>query len=280
MEIFGNIFNTVFFAPIVNLLVFIWRLLEASNIPGSIGWSIIGLTVVIRALVWPFMAAQLKSAQKMQQLKPHMDALKKKHDKDKQALALAQAALFKEHNYNPAAGCVPALLQIPVFIALYNAISSLFNNQAGLDHINYFLYNQAWRLTESPDPYWLGLNLAIKPMDSWNSVWLAAILIPVITGVLQFVQSKMMMPATEKAAVSTVVKGQKKEEPSTEDTMATVQSQMVFIMPVMIGYFAYTFPIGLALYWNMFSILGIYQQYLIGGWGGLRPWLEKAKLIK
>ncbi len=280
MEIFGNIFNTVFFAPIVNLLVFIWRLLEASNIPGSIGWSIIGLTIVIRALVWPFMAAQLKSAQKMQQLKPHMDALKKKHDKDKQALALAQAALFKEHNYNPAAGCVPALMQIPVFIALYNAISSLFNNQAGLDHINYFLYNQAWRLTESPDPYWLGLNLAVKPMDSWNSVWVAAILIPVITGALQFIQSKMMMPVTEKNAVIPTVKGQKKEEPSTEETMATVQSQMVFIMPVMIGYFAYTFPIGLALYWNMFSILGIYQQYMIGGWGGLRPWLEKAKLVK
>jgi YidC/Oxa1 family membrane protein insertase len=156
----------------------------------------------------------------------------------------------------------------------------LFNNQAGLDHINYFLYNQAWRLTESPDPYWLGLNLAVKPMDSWNSVWVAAILIPVITGALQFIQSKMMMPVTEKTAVIPTVKGQKKEEPSTEETMATVQSQMVFIMPVMIGYFAYTFPIGLALYWNMFSILGIYQQYMIGGWGGLRPWLEKAKLVK
>ena len=84
----------------------------------------------------------------------------------------------------------------------------------------------------------------------------------------------------EKKAVVVKGKDDKKPEADTEETMAMVQSQMTFIMPLMIGYFAYTFPIGLALYWNMFSLIGIYQQYMIGGWGGLKPWLAKANLVK
>jgi hypothetical protein len=62
---------------------------------------------------------------------------------------------------------------------------------------------------------------------------------------------------------------EKKEKESSEDTMAAVQGQMLFLMPIMIGYFAFSFPVGLAIYWNTFTILGIIQQYYVSGWGGL-----------
>lgn len=273
MQFIGDIFNYIFFAPVVNALVLILNLLELVHIPGALGLSIILLTVIIRLLVWPLMSAQLRSAKKMGDLKPHLDALKKKHDKDKQAFALAQAQLFKEHGYNPAAGCLPSLLQIPAIIALYQAISSLFDGQKGLEHINYFLYPFVKDLTSAPDPYFLGFNLASRPSD-FTKVGVVVLLIPVVTALLQFAQSKMMTPKVVKEYPSDSPK-EKKEKEKTEDAMTAVQGQMTYMMPIMIGYFAFSFPIGLALYWNAFSLLGIYQQYKISGWGGLEGWVKR-----
>lgn len=277
MQIVGDIFNTIFLAPVFNVLVIILRSLESLGVPGALGLAIIILTVLIRLLTWPLMGQQLKSAKKMADLKPHLDVLKKKHDKDKTAYATAQAALFKEHGYNPAAGCLPTLIQIPVIIALYQSISSLFDGASGLAHINYFLYPVVEKLTSAPNPYFLGLNLASKPADFASVGWVV-LTIPVLTGLLQLLQSKMMIPVPVKQYPSDSPK-EVKEKEGTEDSMAAVQSQMTYMLPVMIGFFAYNFPIGLAIYWNMFSLMGIYQQYQVSGWGGLRPWLQKIKIV-
>src|SRR3989304_8809199 len=115
----GEIFDLVFFGPVINLLVIIFQGLSAVHIPGALGFAILILTVIIRIIVWPFMATQIKATKKMADLKPHLNELKKKHKDDKKALASAQMALYKEHGVNPAGGCLPALIQIPVFIALF-----------------------------------------------------------------------------------------------------------------------------------------------------------------
>lgn len=278
MNFFGDIFNTLFFAPVVNLLVLLLQGLNSVGAPSALGLAIIILTLLIRIVVWPLITTQLRSAKKMSELKPHLDALRAKHGKDNVAMAKAQNELFKEHGYNPAAGCLPTLLQIPLIIGLYQSISSLFNGQSGLDHINYFLYSESWRLTEAPDPYFLGFNLAVRPSEFMQVGWIV-LLIPVITGLLQLLQSKMMLPAGPLKKYPSDSPKEKKEKDSLEDTMASLQTQMTYMMPLMIGYFAFNFPIGLALYWNVFSLLGIYQQYQVSGWGGLRPWLEKARVL-
>jgi len=272
MPVIGDIFNVLFFAPIVNLIVFVIRVLEASSIPGALGFAIILLTIGIRVLIWPLMATQMKSAKKMADLRPHLEELKKKHSSDKQALAAAQMALYKEHGVNPAAGCLPVLIQIPPMIAIYQVIFAFFEGDHGLSKINNVLYNPDWKLTSIPDLNFFGLNLAIKPSD-FQTAGLLVLLVPVITGLLQFVQSKMMSPKAVKAYPSDSPK-EKKEKESTEDTMMAVQSQMVYFMPVMIGYIAFTFPLGLALYWNTLTIIGIWQQYRISGWGGLTDFLK------
>ena len=78
----GDLFNQIFVGPIVNLLVLIYFGLSSINIPGALGFAIIILTVFVRFLVWPLMSAQLKSAKKMMDLKPHLDILKQKHKDD------------------------------------------------------------------------------------------------------------------------------------------------------------------------------------------------------
>lgn len=278
MPIIGDLFNTLFFAPVVNLIVFVIRILEASNVPGALGFAIIFLTIGIRALIWPLMSSQMKSAKKMADLRPHLEDLKKKHATDKQALAAAQMALYKEHGVNPAAGCLPVLIQIPPMIAIYQVIFAFFEGDHGLSKINNVLYNQSWKLNSIPDLHFFGLNLAIKPSD-FQTAGLLVLLVPVVTGLLQFAQSKMMSPKPVKAYPSDSPK-EKKEKESTEDTMMAVQSQMIYFMPVMIGYIAFTFPLGLALYWNTLTLIGIWQQYRISGWGSLVDLIQKLKIKK
>src|SRR3989344_487045 len=275
MDFIFNIFNTIFFAPIVNLIVLIIRLLDSVGIPGSLGFAIIILTFLIRMLIWPLMASSMKSMKKMAELKPRIEELKVKHKEDKSALAAAQMALYKEHGINPAGGCLPTLIQIPPLIAIYQVIYAFFEGGAGLEKINKVLYDPSWKLSEIPDLNFLGLNLADKPSD-FGRIGLLVLLVPVITALLQLAQSKMMAPKAVKKYPSDSPK-EKKEKESMEETMEAVQGQMMFLMPLMIGYISFTFPIGLALYWNTLTIIGIVQQYLIGGWGGLDVLISRVR---
>ncbi len=280
MELIGTVFNTIFFGPIVNLLVLVYKLLILIHIPGALGFSIIILTVLIRFLVWPFTASQMKSMQKMASLKPHLDELKTKHKDDKQALAAAQMALYKEHGVNPAGGCLPSLIQIPVFIGLYQSILNMVPRgtaaaqAAGLQHINSVLYNPWLHLSSAPNQSFFGLNLAVAPSDFLHQgVFL--LLIPVLTGALTFVQSKMMAPAQPLKIYKDDKPKEIKQKEGMDEAMSSMQGQMTYLMPVMIGYFAFQFPVGLAFYWNTFTIMGIIQQYRIGGWGGLTGIIKK-----
>ncbi len=265
----GQIFNLVILGPILNLLVLIYQGLTFLHIPGALGFSILILTILIRVLVWPFMSQQIKATKKMADLKPHLDNLKIKHKDDKKELASAQMALYKEHGVNPAGGCLPALIQIPVFIGLYQSIIHMLPSSGGtnINFINSLLYFPQFKLPQALDPNFFGLNLGIKP-SQFSQFGIFLLLIPVLTASLTFIQSKMALPKAIKKYPSDSPK-EKKEKEGVEESMGQVQSQMVYMMPVMIGYFAFSFPIGLAIYWNTYTILGIIQQHRVSGWGGL-----------
>lgn len=271
----GDIFNILLLQPTLNLIVVILRSVEALHIPGALGISIILLTLIIKLVTWPLTNQQLKASKKMLELKPHMDALKNKHRGNQQALAAAQMQLYKEHGVNPAGGCLPAVLQILLIYPLYQVIQAFLEAGHGLERINYFLYDKSWHLDHLPDPHFLGLNLATKPSE-FATAGVFLLLIPIITAALQFVLSKMMSPMG--VPVKKDDKPKEVKEKAKEEDMATaMQGQMLVMMPVMIGFFAFQFPIGLALYWNTISILSIYQQYLITGWGGLEVWIKKFR---
>ena len=101
------------------------------------------------------------------------------------------------------------------------------------------------------------------------------LLIPLITGALQFIQSKMLAPQTAGAKVQKKQSESGDKKDSMEDSLASVQSQMILIMPAMIAFFSYGFPVGLSLYWNTFTIVGIFQQYVISGPGAFGKYLPK-----
>lgn len=255
-----NLWNQLLVWPILNVLVAFYRFFEFLHIPGPLGFAVIGLTIVIRLLLYPLMAAQLRSAKKMAKIKPHMDALAAKHKGDKQALQQAQMALYKEHGVNPAAGCLPLLIQMPVLIALYNVFYQLLNNgnlTKVISEINQIVYVPALKIT-TLDLNFFGINLAVKPSQFQTHGYLL-LLVPVITGALQYWQTKLMMPTKPAGTKVLAVKGEKPKE----DMAGDMQKQMAIITPLMFGYFAYQFPLGLALYWNVFGLFGILQQIAI-----------------
>ncbi len=258
----ANLWNQLFMWPIINLLMAFYKIFEWAHIPGPLGFAVVALTIAIRFLLYPLMHAQLSSAKKMQNLKPHLDALSAKHKDNKTALQQAQLDLYKEHGVNPAAGCLPLLIQMPVLIALYNVFYQVLQNgnmSKLVSDINHVVY-APWLRVTTIDLSFLGTNLAIKPSE-WQAHGWWLLLIPVVTGLLQFWQSKLMMPAqiapVEKLAIR---KKGVVEEKKPEDTAMEIQKQMMLITPIMFGMFAYQFPLGLALYWNIFGLFGIMQQ--------------------
>ncbi len=264
-----NTFDLILINPLLNILVFFYLILHSVSIPGALGFAIILLTVIIRMALWPLTSVQLKSSQKMAALKPHLDRIKADHGHDKVRHQQEISKLYKEHGVNPLAGCLPLLLQIPVFIALYQVLLKIveFDKADFLSSINSRLL-PILHLDKTPATAFLGFSLADKP-SQWQQVGFLILLVPAITGVLQFIQSKMMAPAVTSKPART------NEKQGLEDSMAQMQSQMILIMPLMIAFFSYGFPVGLSLYWNTFTVIGIIQQYKISGAGSLNKYLPQ-----
>lgn len=261
-----SIWNQIFIWPILNALIALDKGFSFLGIPGSFGWAIIALTVLMRLLLYPLTASQLKSAKKMQELQPHLAALKAKHGQDKQKLAQAQMDLYKAHGVNPAAGCLPLLISFPILISLYQVFLKVLTNgnlaevTGQINQIVYFPFLKIERL----DLYFFGVNLAEKP-TAWATVGWWLLLVPVLTFLLYLIQVKMMAPASQQTT-----SGSREKKGSMEEAMQSLnKGPMSLLFPLMIGFFAYGFPVGLSLYWNTFTLLAIGQQYFTTGLGGL-----------
>jgi len=257
----NSFFDAVFVIPILNILVVFYRLFQIVGLPGALGLSIIILTALIRLILHPLTITQLKSTYKLNKLKPQLDKIAVNFKNDKQRMHQEQLKLYQQAGINPAAGCLPLLVQMPILIALYNLFNQLLSNGNTvrvIEAINSVVYFPFLKIN-ALDLSFFGLNLAYKP-SQWQSFGWWLLLIPVVTALLQYWQTKMMMSQTKELDVrNKKLDGGKKEE----DVSAAMQKQISIMMPLMIGYFAYTFSIGLSLYWNTFTVFAIIQQRLL-----------------
>ena len=178
-----NLFNTVFVIPILNLLVSFYKLFLLIKLPGAFGFAIIALTVAIRMLFQPFFQKQIETAKKMQDLKPHLDNLSVKHKNDQKQLQAEQLKLYQEHGINPASGCLVMIIQLPVFIGLYQTLNLFLLNghaEKTIAAINKVLYLPFLKIS-SVDSWFFGLDLVKSPKLAGAWYYL---LIPLVTAVL------------------------------------------------------------------------------------------------
>src|SRR5882762_10091760 len=108
------LFNTLLVTPIENILVALYQLLHVLHIPYALGFAIIGLTIIVRFILYPLTHSQLKTSKKMQAITPHINKLKEKHKGDAKTLQAETMKLYKEHGVNPLAGCLPIIIQLPL----------------------------------------------------------------------------------------------------------------------------------------------------------------------
>jgi YidC/Oxa1 family membrane protein insertase len=246
-DFLAPIWNTFVFNPMVNVLLFIYVLI------GNYGIAIILFTLLIRLITLPFYAQQQGAMKKQQRLMASKEwqEMQKKYAKDKEKLSQEQMRLYRENGVNPLGGCLPALIPWPILIGLYQSITMVMGAQPEqLMELSKHLYTFSPALAAAVpvNSGFLGLNLAGHP----DFAVPLTLIVPALVLGSTWVQQKMM-------AV-----------PSADPSQAQMNQSMQLMMPLFIGYISLSFPIGLSLYWIVFNIVGIAQQYLQqGGWGNL-----------
>lgn len=258
----GDLFNTLLIHPIVNLLLFFYYIVTSIGLPGAFGFAVILLTIFIRVLSNPLYKKQMKLAKQMQELKPELDKLNEKYKNDKQRLQKEQIKLYQEKGINPAGGCIVAIVQIPVVIGLYQVLLMFLENGAlekVAEKVNKFVYADFLKIA-TIDPWFFGFSLGIPP-SHFKTAGLHYLLVPVITGLLQFVQFELQSPkpAKKPAELAKNNKDGDKKKAGQPDMQTAMTQQMRLLLPFMVGYFAYILPVGLALYWNVYSLFTIFQ---------------------
>lgn len=259
-------FNQLLVFPILNVLLLIFFLLNFIHLPYAFGFSLVALTVLVRLCLQPFFYQQVKMSKQMEALKPRLDALSKKYKDDAKRMSEEQMKLYKEMNINPASGCLIALIQMPIFIALYNVMQAFLLNGQGpkiIAEINKVVYFDFMKIA-TLDTHLFVYNLALVP-NQYQKIGWYYLLIPLVTAALQYLSVSMATPAQKKTEVIVKKEGEKPNEQ--EDMQKAMATQMKVIFPLMIGWFSFTLPVGLSLYWNIFSIFTILQYKNIFGLG-------------
>ncbi len=228
-----NLFNTLFYQPIYNGLVFL-----ISVIPGNdVGIAIVVLTITVKFIILPLSHKSVKSQAKIRSIEPEVKKIKEKHNKDKQEQARKVMELYKKHGVNPFTGCFLAVVQLPVILALYWVFFK------GLGDINTDILYSFINVPLQVNMQFLGFIDMLG-----KSIGLA-----LIAGVTQYYQMKLSLPP-----IPVQNKGTEKGSDSFKDEFVRNMSiQMRYVLPVFVFFIAYTISAAVALYWvvnNSFSV--------------------------
>lgn len=227
----SQIFHAFIYQPIYNALILLYNV-----IPGhDLGVAIILLTLFIRFLLYPVAQKQIESQKKLQELQPEIKKIQDKYKGDKEKQGRALMEFYKEKKVNPASGCLPLVIQIVFFIALYRAFIAGLNFNSGCSDLYGFV-----ACPENINVKFFGLLDLAKPN----------VVLAVIAAAGQFVQTKMMMTKTPIASKK-------------DDFTAVMNKQMLFIGPLLTIFIGIKFPAGLAIYWIVNTLFAIGQQYLV-----------------
>ncbi len=233
----GQIWDLIALQPVMNMLIVLTHYLFS-----IFGLAIIALTIVVNILMYPLTKKQLHATQAMQSLQPKLSELQKKYGKDRQRLAQEQMRLYKESGVNPAGCLMPMLIQLPIWIALYQSIIRVLA-WTPEDFLGLSRYLYSWQVVYSSLPLadgFLWFNLAVPDP-----------VLAVLVTVTMWIQQKMVTP------------------PSTDPKQQSMSRMMLWTMPLMFGLLALSFPSGLALFWVTSGVIRILMQYFATGWGGV-----------
>src|SRR3546814_172551 len=198
---------------------------------GNFGLAILGLTVIVKLLFFPLANKSYKSMAKMKELTPKLQEMREKHGDDRQRLNEEMMALYKREKVNPAAGCLPIVIQIPVFFALYKTLFVSIE----MRHAPFY----GWiRDLSAPDPTSMFNMFGLIPWDPPQFLMIGAW--PLAMGLTMFLQQKLNPQPTD-----------------------PVQAKVFMFLPIMFTFMLGHFAAGLVIYWTWHNLLSIAQQWII-----------------
>ncbi|WP_375230016.1 membrane protein insertase YidC [Roseobacter sp. S98] len=222
-----------------------WLLHELNLLIGNMGWAIIGLTLIIKAILFPLAYKSYVSMAKMKELQPQMEKLKEEAGEDRQKMQQGMMELYKREKVNPAAGCLPILLQIPIFFSLYKVIFVTIE----LRHAPFF---GPFQDLSAPDPTSIMNFFGLFPFAGPEPGSLMALvfigILPLLLGISMWLQQKLN-PAP------------------TDPTQQMIFAWMPWVFMFMLGGFAS----GLVVYWIANNTITFTQQYIIMRSQGYTP---------
>lgn len=210
---------------------------------GSYGLAIILFTLFVRLITLPLTLKQIHSSKAMQELQPKIKEMQKKYKDDRERQSQEMMKLYQEAGVNPMMGCLPLIIQMPVWFALYRALFDMADQgilQAGW-----------WFLPSLAEPR--GMDWLTNTAN-WGPETIAYLILPLLTVVTQVVVQRMLSPTMGAGG------GDDDDNP-----MAGAMQQMTTIMPLMFGFFALQVPSGLALYWVTSNVFQLFQQVALYG---------------
>ncbi|MFJ5696203.1 membrane protein insertase YidC [Arthrobacter sp. NPDC093125] len=233
--------------------------MSALGMPAASGWtwtlSIIGLVLVIRAALIPVFVKQIKAQRGMQLLQPDLKKLQnkykgKKDQLSRQAMAQEQMAMYKKHGTNPFSACLPLLIQMPFFLALFTVLSGITSARDKGQGIGAMNHEQVVQFDES-SIFGAPLNAALLYHSDGNlAVIVLTILMILAMTASQFITQKQIMAKnmSEEAMASPYMRQQK---------------MMLYILPIVFGVGGINFPIGVLIYWTTTNLWTMGQQFFV-----------------
>lgn len=233
------VWHTFFFDPIYNGLV-----LFIDTIPGGdVGLAIIAITAVVKFILLPLSISAAKTQKAIREIEPELKELKEKHKDDREALARATMALYQEAGIKPFSSIFLVMLQIPIVFALYLAV--LKGGGVALPAINTSLLYSFIPTPEAVNMIFLGLvDIAAK---SWP--------LAVLAGLTQYVYAHLSLPKLEP-----------RKEGETDfkaDFARSMNMNMRYVLPAVIGFVAYTLSASVALYFTVSNLAAIAQEFVL-----------------
>lgn len=253
-----DFFSTIMwpFKWIVEAILVFWHWIFTSiGLPADAGltWvlSIIGLVVVVRSALIPLFVRQIKASRNMQLIQPRVMELRKKYGHDRQRMAEEQMKLYKDSGTNPFASCLPLLLQMPIFFALFRLLDQAADGTAHgfmtAERAQAFGSSKLFNVIPISDTFW---NSRVWGPTPDLGVMLVALVLVLSMTATTFITQKQLM---SKNMPADAMKGQ----------YAQQQKMLLYILPVAFGLGGVAFPIGVLLYWTTSNIWTMGQQFYV-----------------
>ena len=274
-----------------------WIIEQIYSLVANYGFSIIIFTIIVKLILLPLNVKSQKAMRKQQKVQPILQELQKKYANDQEKLQREMMKLYKENNISMTGGCLPMLIQMPILVGLYQVIQKPLSYLIGVDWMTQEVIDKVYMLRDAMAPHignlatqteemlakmsqiqlsqwagiingpqdpwvinfnFLGLNLANTPSAALNYImrldfsnWgiIALLIIPVLAVVSHLLTTKL-----------TQVQSGQTQNKDADDKSAQMNKTMMLMMPIMTGFFTFTLPSGIGIYWIISSVVQLIQQ--------------------